>query len=155
MNKKLKELNKIYDIEYPNRDYIIYSIGNETYIIPKTIFPMNILTDNIRIYHLGLKIIDEKGRPTYNYAQSFGRHCRDNYIIVACKKFNKLLRKGYIEKDDIIEDKGVNKVKVLKIKLNNKIYPVGFVIKADNKYLLNILKHFEDLIKVSSGAGGI
>ena len=149
MNKRLRELNKIYGIDFPTKDYIIYTIGNETYVLSTPSLPTNLLTKKIRIYRFGLKIIDDKGRHTYSYAQLFGRDARDNYIVIDCKKFNRLLRKGYIDRngDDIIEDKGDNKIKILKIMLNNVIYSIGFVRKANSKYIFDIPRHFEELIK--------
>ena len=148
MNKRLKELNKIYDIEFSSKDYVIYSIGDETYLISKPTSPTNLLSSNIKIYHFGLKIIDGKGRPTYNYAQLFGRYAKDNYIVIPCEEFNRVLKKGYINKyrDTILEDRGINKTKILKIMLNNKIYSAGFVMQADDKYIFDIPRHYEDLI---------
>ena len=149
MNRRLKELNKTYDIEFPSKSYIFYSVGDETYIISKPTSPTNLLASNIKIYHFGLKIMDSRGRPTYNYAQLFGKYAKDNYITIPCEEFNRLLHRGYIDKsnDEIIEDKGTNKTKILKIMLNNKTYPIGFVIQTDDKYIFDIPRHFEELIK--------
>jgi hypothetical protein len=149
MNKRLKKLNRIYGVDFPSKDYITFSIGNEIYILSKPPYPTNFLAANIRIYHFGLKIVDDKGRPTYNYAQLFGRRAKDNYVAIDYKEFNKLLKRGYIDKnvDAIIEDKGVNKVKILKIVFNDMIYSIGFVRGTNDKYIFDIPRHFEDLIK--------
>lgn len=150
MNKAFRDLNKIYKVAFPRRNYLFFEKDGEVYILAKSVVNMASLLKDLRTYHIGLKILDYKGRPTYSYAQLVGADAADNFIIIDHEYFIEALKKGYIDKKSnrIIEDKGDYKIKILKIKLYNLFYAVGFVRDAGDKYLFEIPRHYEELIKV-------